>query len=89
MCNITTDEELELKALIQLINATLNNNNVSNQSVNLVSSLWIILFSLIIIQKVFKYIVKPCYIQRTTGNNENKNNNNNINRDPSAECMLA
>lgn len=69
--------------LIQLI----QNNN---KSVDIVVSLWIGLFSLIIIQKLFKYIIKPIANRNNQENNNNNNNNNNtVNRDPSAECMIV
>ena len=88
--NITTDY-YELEQLIKLlINNTDNKCSCARSeplgsSVNLVSSLWIVLFTLIIVQKVFKYVIKPCYNQRRNNENEQQNN---VNRDPSNECIM-
>ena len=49
--------------LLLLINETLNLSRNENKSLSIVSSLWVILFLLILIQKAIKYIVKP-YIAR-------------------------
>ena len=79
--------EIEIyEMILKLINETIDKNKSESSSLNIVSSLWIILFSLIILQKVFKYVVKPCYRNR---NNNNNNNDNNINRDESTECIVV
>ena len=53
-------------------------------SVSTVATLWIVLFGLIITQKVFKYVVKPCRNNNggnnDEGNNDNGDNNGNNNR---------
>lgn len=49
-------------ALLKLLIEELNKNNSKNDtSINTVTTLWIVLFALIIAQKVFKYIGKPLY----------------------------
>ena len=49
-------------ALLKLLIEELNKNNSKNDSsINTVTTLWIVLFALIIAQKVFKYIGKPIY----------------------------
>lgn len=45
-------------------------------SISTVSTLWIILFGLIMVQKVFKYVIKPC---RNNGNGNSDNNGENGN----------
>ena len=58
----TTSEYALLKLLIeQLQQQQAQDNNASNKSISTVTTLWIVLFGLIILQKVFKYIAKPMY----------------------------
>ena len=58
----TTSEYALLKLLIeQLQQQQTQDNNASNKSISTVTTLWIVLFGLIILQKVFKYIAKPMY----------------------------
>lgn len=45
--------------LLLLINESLSLSRSENKSLSVVSSLWVILFLLILIQKTIKYIVKP------------------------------
>ena len=75
----------ELKILIQFINQTLHESRSNGIHLNTVSTLWIILFALIIVQKLFKYVIKPVY-NRT---NNTQNDDKKINRDPSTECMIV
>ena len=81
MTNISEDEQLII--LIKFINQTLNESREQGIKVNTVSTLWIILFALILVQKVFKYIVKP--MRRRVNDDNDKNN---VNRDESAECII-
>lgn len=56
--NYDSNEYTLLKLLIEELN---KNNSKADNSINTVTTLWIILFALIIAQKVFKYIAKPLY----------------------------
>ena len=58
--------------LVELINLMSHEKS----SISIVSTLWIILFGLIITQKIFKYVIKPC---RNNGNDNNDNNRENGN----------
>ena len=80
---LSADEELQI--LIRFINETLHESKKEGITINTVSTLWIILFSLIIVQKLFKYIIKPIHNYR---NNNDDVNNNQPQRDPSAECII-
>lgn len=51
----------------------INSVNRGKSSVFTVTTLWIILFGLIVTQKVFKYVIKP----RRNNNGNNGNNGNN------------
>ena len=74
MSNVTnTETGCDLSDLI-------NSMNRGKLSVSTVATLWIILFGLIITQKVFKYVVKPCR-NNNGGNNGNDGDNNNGNND--------
>ena len=84
MDNRTDDSILE--ALIKLINETISTNQKQDSTLNIVSTLWIVLFLLIIIQKVFKYVVKPCYNQRTT---QTQDEQQTITHDPSVHCLVV
>ena len=53
----------------------INSVNQGKSGVFTVATLWIILFGLIVTQKVFKYVVKPC--RNNNANNNNGGNNNN------------
>ena len=69
MSNVTnTETGCDLSDLI-------NSVNQGKSSVFTVATLWIILFGLIVTQKVFKYVVKPC--RNNNANNNNGGNNNN------------
>lgn len=58
----TSSEYALLKLLIeQLQQQQTQNNSETNKSISTVTTLWIVLFALIILQKVFKYIAKPVY----------------------------
>lgn len=70
MSNMTNNENsCDFVELINLISR-------EKSSVFTVSTLWIILFGLIITQKVFKYVVKPCRATNTTNNGGNENGAN-------------
>ena len=77
-----------MKILIQFINETLHESQSNGVHLNTVSTLWIILFSVIVVQKLIKYVIKPIVINKNNNTN-NKNNDKNINRDPSTECMIV
>ena len=90
------DEKLMIsliESLIRTLNQTATASNNRDITINAVSSLWIILFVLIIVQKAFKYIIKPCVrVRRTNEQNENgetDKNNATTNRDPSVECLIV
>ena len=70
MSNLTNNENG--RDLVELINLM----SQEKSSISIVSTLWIILFGLIIAQKVFKYVIKPC---RNNGNGNNDNNGENGN----------
>lgn len=71
MSNVTnTETGCDLSDLI-------NSVNQGKSSVFTVATLWIILFGLIVTQKVFKYVVKPC--RNNNANNNNGTNNNGTN----------
>ena len=53
----------------------INSVNQGKSSVFTVATLWIILFGLIVTQKVFKYVVKPCRNNNNGGNNNGNNGN--------------
>ncbi len=55
----------------------INSVNQGKSSVFTVATLWIILFGLIVTQKVFKYVVKPCRNNNNANNNGANNNANN------------
>lgn len=69
MSDLTNGTGCDLSDLI-------NSVNQGKSSVFTVATLWIILFGLIVTQKVFKYVVKPC---RNNGANNNGANNNGVN----------
>lgn len=79
-----SDNDEELKILIRFINETLHESKKEGITINTVSTLWIILFGLIIVQKLFKYIIKPIHNYR----NNNNDANNQPQRNPSAECII-
>ena len=80
---LSSDEEIQI--LIRFINETLHENKKEGTTINTVSTLWIILFVLIIVQKAFKYIIKPIHNYK----NNNDDNANQPRRDPSAECIIV
>ena len=80
---LSSDEELQI--LIRFINETLHESKKEGITINTVSTLWIILFALIIVQKAFKYIIKPIHNYK----NNNDNNANQPQRDPSTECIIV
>ena len=55
----------------------INSVNQGKSSVFTVATLWIILFGLIVTQKVFKYVVKPCRNNNNNGGNNGNGDNNN------------
>lgn len=70
MSNVTnTETGCDLSDLI-------NSVNQGKSSVFTVATLWIILFGLIVTQKVFKYVVKPCRNNNANNNGGNNTNNN-------------
>ena len=79
-----SENDSDLHVLIEFINKTLHEQKDNSIHLNTVSSLWIILFALIITQKIFKYVIKPC--QARHQNNENEQQPN---RDPSVECLVV
>ena len=79
------ESDEELKVLINFINQTLHESRSNGIHLNTVSTLWIILFALIIVQKLFKYVIKPVYNRTNNDNNKEEK----INRDPSTECMIV
>lgn len=81
------ENDSDLHILIEFINKTLREQKDDSIQLNTVSSLWIILFALIITQKIFKYVIKPCQARRQ--NNENVEDGNHRNRDPSVECLVV
>lgn len=54
----------------------INSVNQGKLSVFTVATLWIILFGLILTQKVFKYVIKPHRNNNGGGDNNGDNNNN-------------
>lgn len=67
-----TSEYALLKLLIEQIQQQQNKtNNESNKSINTVTTLWIVLFAIIVLQKVFKYIAKPVYKHYSAVNTRN------------------
>ena len=86
MSNVTnTETGCDLPDLI-------NSVNQGKLSVFTVATLWIILFGLIITQKVFKYVVKPCRNNNNGGNNNGNNgngdNNNGSNNNARDDCTI-
>ena len=79
---LSSDEELQI--LIRFINETLHESKKEGITINTVSTLWIILFALIIVQKLFKYVIKPIHNYK----NNNDNNANQPQRDSSTECII-
>ena len=57
----TIDEYTLLKLLLEQLD---KNSKDQTSSVNTVTTLWIILFGLVVLQKVFKYIIRPTYKSR-------------------------
>ena len=57
--DITDNTTLQLLKL--LLEQSKQSNIESNKSINTVTTLWIVLFSIIVLQKVLKYIAKPVY----------------------------
>lgn len=55
----------------------INSVNQGKLSVFTVATLWIILFGLIVTQKVFKYVIKPRRNNNNGGGGGNNNGNNN------------
>ena len=84
MTNQTQTEEIIL--ILQFLNKTIHENKQSDITINTTTTLWIILFSLILTQKIIKYIVKPCQRMRQ---NINNGENNPPNHDPSVECLVV
>ena len=81
----TNSDANSMMILIQFINETLHESQSNGVHLNTVSTLWIILFAIIIVQKLIKYVIKPIVNNR----NNNTNDDKNINRDPSTECMIV
>ena len=79
------DEDTDI---FKLLSDIIKNDKDSNTLLNLTTTLWIILFVVIISQKVFKYVVKPC-IRRNNNTDTNNTNQENANRDPSVECLIV
>ena len=77
----------DMLILIKFINQTLSENKESGITLNTVSSLWIILFALIIVQKLFKYVIKPIN-NRARATTTNSNQSESVNRDTSTECII-
>ena len=67
------------KLLIEQMQTQQTNNNEQNKSVSTVTTLWIILFGLIVIQKVFKYIGKPIYHHYSAVNTRHNSDNSDSN----------
>lgn len=79
MSNMTNNENgCDFVELINLISR-------EKSSVFTVSTLWIILFGLIITQKVFKYVVKPC---RNNANNTTNNGGNENGANVQDACII-
>ena len=71
----------------------INSVNQGKLSVFTVATLWIILFGLIVTQKVFKYVIKPRRNNNNNGNsgngdNNNGSNNNNNNNNARDDCTI-
>lgn len=85
MSNVTnTETGCDLSDLI-------NSVNRGKLSVFTVATLWIILFGLIITQKVFKYVIKPRRNNNGGGGNnggEGNNNNNNNGGNDRDDCTI-
>lgn len=81
----TNSDANSMMILIRFINETLHESQSNGVHLNTVSTLWIILFAIIIVQKLIKYVIKPIVNNR----NNNTNDDKNINRDPSTECMIV
>lgn len=64
MSDSTTNTDTEtvlLKLLLEQLQQQNTNNKNNNNSISTVTTLWIVLFSVIVLQKIFKYIVKPVH----------------------------
>ena len=80
----------EEETLLNLINKTCKSSKDENVLLGVGPSLWIILFILILSQKVFKYIIKPRRQALENTNNETNNpTNTTANRDSSVECLIV
>lgn len=69
----------------------INSVNQGKLSVFTVATLWIILFGLIVTQKVFKYVIKPRRNNNNgnSGNGDNNNgSNNNNNNNARDDCTI-
>lgn len=75
MCD---NESEDIRILISYINETIREKRNDNVNLNTVSSLWIILFGLIIVQKLFKYVLKPIARTRTRARNNESVETNNV-----------
>lgn len=68
----------------------INSVNQGKLSVFTVATLWIILFGLIVTQKVFKYVIKPRRNNNNgnNGNGDNNNGSNNNNNNARDDCTI-
>lgn len=75
MSNLTNNENngngCDLMELINLMSQ-------EKSRISIVSTLWIVLFGLIVVQKVFNYVIKPCRNNRNNDNNKENGNGGNI-----------
>lgn len=83
MDNLPSSEYEMLEALVKLIKETIDTNQKQDSTLNLLSTLWIVLFLLIIVQKVFKYVIKPW-----RQNQQQQQQRADDERDPSNHCLV-
>ena len=83
---VLSDERAEeLKMLLELINKTILNADKEDKTIGLVSMLWCILFVLILLQKIYKYLIKP----RMRQQQDRRNNAEDERHEPiNHECMV-
>ena len=85
----------EIRLLVELINKTLANADKEDKTIGTVSMLWCFLFALILLQKIYKYVIKPRLRQNADGaddaralNNIDRNTNNNVDGVARDHCLI-
>ena len=80
-----SDDIDSLASIINVLSEILKKSQQSDSIINIVSVLWIILFTIILSQKVIKYIIKPRIRCNNIISSSSDNDNDNNERDPSTE----